>query len=203
MVTKKPTIKETVGALYYAFNTPTEQGDFSPATYEETIKSDVVKQIGTTENSESTTVRASGTDYATFNKGSNVDHSVEVIAINAKDLARMRGDTITESGLVSSGRATQRPYFAFGKVVLKVGEGFQYAWYPKCQLVENTDETKTSEENFAEQNETLTIRAFAFNDNGDIRNYIDSDIDGFPKNITETKFFTKVIISSADLVTEA
>ena len=36
MKTKKPMVKETVGALYYAFNTPNEKGEFDVTTYEET-----------------------------------------------------------------------------------------------------------------------------------------------------------------------
>lgn len=68
MKNKKPMIKETVGSLYVAFNTPTASGEFNPSTYEETIKSDVVKNIGTTENAENTTVRASGMDMASSSR---------------------------------------------------------------------------------------------------------------------------------------
>ena len=61
MVTKKPKMKQTVGAQYYAFNTPDESGNFS-STYEDTIKTETVKSIGTTENGDNTTVKASGKD---------------------------------------------------------------------------------------------------------------------------------------------
>ena len=200
MKNKKPIIKETVVSLYKAFNTPTESGDFSE-TYEETIKSDVVKNIGTTENAENTTVRASGTDYETVNQTSSIDMAVEVVAFDPATLARMRGDdTSDEGGLMLSGAPARRPFFAFGKVVKKVGGGVQYAWYPKCQLVENTDDIATSEDSFAEQNDTITIRAYAFNDADQKRTYVDSETENYPAGLTEEKFFTKPILKAADLV---
>lgn len=199
MKTKRPMIKETVGSQYYAFNTPTESGEFNSSTYEQTIKTDTVKSIGTTENSESATVKASGKDYTTVSQSSNVELAVEVIAFDPDDLARMRGDIADESGLISSGRNSERPYFAYGKVVKKVGGGVRYDWYPKCQLVENTDDIATKEENFSEQNDTVTIRAYAFNEAGDIKNYVDSEASNFPKDLTEEKFFTKPIITKEDL----
>lgn len=199
MKTKRPMIKETVGSQYYAFNTPTESGEFNSSAYEQTIKTDTVKSIGTTENSESATVKASGKDYTTVSQSSNVELAVEVIAFDPDDLARMRGDIADESGLISSGRNSERPYFAYGKVVKKVGGGVRYDWYPKCQLVENTDDIATKEENFSEQNDTVTIRAYAFNEAGDIKNYVDSEASNFPENLTEEKFFTKPIITKDDL----
>lgn len=196
---KKPMLKETVGALYYAFNTPTETGDFNPSAYDATNKSEVVKKIGTTENSESTVVKASGKDYMTASQTSSVEQAVEVVAFDPEDLAKMRGDNISTSGLVFSGKSTQRPFFAFGKVVKKVGGGFQFVWYPKCQLVENTDDIETSEDTFKEQNDTITIRAYGFDadDNKSVR--VDSEMASFPEGLTEEKFFAKPILSDADL----
>ena len=191
--TKKPMLKETVGAQYYAFNTPDEQGNVNFETYEATIKTEVVKSIGTTENGESSTVRASGKDYASFNSQTSVDLAVEVVAFPPDDLARMRGDKSEESGLNMSGGTNERPYFAYGKVVKKVGGGVRYDWYPKCQLLENTDDIETSEESFSEQNDTVTIRCYAFNDAGNTKVYVDSEMKNFPKGLTEEKFFEKPI----------
>ena len=111
----------------------------------------------------------------------------------------MRGEDVDDGGLISSGSSTQRPFFAYGKVVKKVGESYRYEWYPKCQLVENTDDISTQEESFSEQNDTVTIRCYAFDDLGHVRNYVDSDASNFPKGLTEDKFFTKPIITKADL----
>jgi phi13 family phage major tail protein len=200
MKIKKPMIKETVGSLYTAFNTPTKTGEFDPTTYEETSKSDVVKNIGTTENSEATTVRASGSDYEVVNQTSSIDMAVEVIAFDPSELARMRGDDTSDTGgLILSGAPARRPFFAFGKVVKKVGGGVQYAWYPKCQLVENTDDIATSEDTFSEQNDTITIRAFAFNKDNQKKVYVDSETANFPTGLTEEQFFTKPILTKEDL----
>ena len=199
MTTKRPMIKESVGAQYYAFNTPGENGEFDPESYETTIKTETVKTISTTENAESTTVKASGKDYETVNQASNVELAVEVVAFDPDDLAKMRGDNIDTSGLISSGRNAKRPFFAYGKVVKKVGGGFSYDWYPKCQLVENTDDITTKEDTFSEQNDTVTIRCYAFNDVGDIKNYVDSESANFPEGLTEEAFFTAPIITAADL----
>ena len=198
MVTKKPKIKETVGAQYYAFNTPTESGEFS-STYEETIKTETVKSIGTTENGESTPVKASGKDYITVNSTENVELEVEVVAFDPTDLAKMRGETVDSSGLISFGHSANRPYFAYGKVVKKNGGGIRFDWYPKCQLVENTDDINTREDTFSEQNDTVTIRAYAFNDAGDIKNYVDNEMSNYPEDLTEEKFFAKPILTAADL----
>ncbi len=201
ITSKRPMIKESVGALYYAFNTPTEQGEFNPSVYEETIKSEIVKNIGTTENSEATTVRASGADYLTANQISSIDMAVEVVAFDPSDLAKMRGDDASDTGgLILSGSPSTRPFFAFGKVVKKVNGGVQYAWYPKCQLVENTDDISTSEDTFSEQNDTITIRAFSFDKNDQKKAYVDSETANFPKGLTEEKFFTKPILTKEDLV---
>lgn len=199
MKTKRPMMKETVGAQYYAFNTPDEDGNVDYTTYEDTIKTEVVKQIGTTENGETTTVRASGKDYASFNQVSSTDLEVEVVAFPQEDLARMRGENIATNGLVSSGGTKERPYFAYGKVVKLVGGGVRFDWYPKCQVIENTDDIATSEDSFSEQNDTVTIRAYAFNEKGENKNYVDSSITGFPEDLTEEKFFSKPIVTSADL----
>ena len=43
---KKPMLKETVGAQYYAFNKPDENGDMNYSDYEDVIKTETVKKIG-------------------------------------------------------------------------------------------------------------------------------------------------------------
>ena len=108
-------------------------------------------------------------------------------------------DTSDNGGLILSGAPARRPFFAFGKVVKKVGGGVQYAWYPKCQLVENTDDIATSEESFSEQNDTITIRAYAFNDSHQKKTYVDSETENYPEGLTEEKFFTTPILTAEDL----
>lgn len=198
ITTKRPKIKETVGALYLAFNVMKENGDFDPENYETTTKSETVKTINTTDNTSSTVVRASGKDYETANQTANVTNEVEVVAIDPEDLAKMRGDDVRENGLIASGAPRSRPYFGFGKVVKKRGAE-EYVWYPKCKLTENTDEVATSEEEFSEQNDTITITAYAFNDAGDISMRVNSEMTNFPEGLTEDKFFEKPILTDDDL----
>ena len=199
ITTKRPKIKETVGALYYAFNVMKATGEFDPENYEETVKSDVVKTINTTDNTGSTVVRASGADYMTAYQTSSADNEVEVVAIDPEDLYKMKGEDIHENGLVLGGAPKARPYFAFGKLVKKVGGAVEYVWYPKCQLVENTDEAATSEEEFSEQNDTITIKAYAFDDEGHISVRVNSEMSNFPEGLTEEKFFEKLILNDTDL----
>lgn len=202
ITTKKPKIKETVGALYYAFNSMTEAGEYDPENYETTVKSEVVKTITTTDNATTTTVRASGKDYETVNQSASVQNEVEVIALDPEDLAKMRGDDIHVNGLIMSGAPKKRPFFAFGKVVKKVGGAVEYVWYPKCQLTENTDEATTSEEEFSEQTDTVTITAYAFDEEGNTSVRVNSEMTSFPKGLTEEKFFEKPILNDEGL-TEA
>lgn len=201
MQNKKPMVKETVGAQYYAFNQPTESGEFQPdsSKYDEVVKTETVKNIGVTENMESTPIKASGKDYVTVNQTSSVDLAVESAAVVPDDLAKMRSEVVDEGGLITSGSSSQRPYFAYGKVVKKIGGGFRYEWYPKCQLVENTDDIATKEESFSEQNDTQTIRAYPFDNNETIKVYVDSEASNFPEGLTEEKFFAKPILTKQDL----
>ena len=79
------------------------------------------------------------------------------------------------------------------------GERRRYEWYPKCKLSENTDEAKTSENSYSEQTDTITIKAYAFNDAGDIKVMVDSAANNFPEGLTEEMFFAKPILCREDL----
>ena len=196
ITTKTPVIKQSVGAQYACFATAT-----SPALVYETAveKTETVKSIKTTENSESVAVRASGKDYKTVSKVSSVEIAVEVVAFVAETLAKMRGETVDVGGLVLSGAQADRPYFAYGKVVQLDGGKVRYEWFPKCQLVSNTDDISTSESSFSEQNDTLTIKAYAFDTAGNVKVYVQSDMTTFPAGLTEAEFFAAPILNAAGL----
>lgn len=198
---KKPPIKETVGALYYCFNTEDESGEWTNTFDEAVTKSNVVKNVSVTENGDSTNVYASGETYDTISDVSSIDNEVEVVAFNASDLYKMRGDTVSENGLVLSGAPSDRPFFAYGKVVKLRGGNFRYEWYPKCKLTENTDDVATKEESFSEQTDKVTIRAYPFDESGNIKVMVDSTATKIPATLTEEKFFAKPILTSADLTT--
>ena len=116
---KRPSIKESVGGLRYCFATTNEVDPqiFSGKYEEEVAVSNVVKSIKRTENGDTTPVYASGRDYDTVSDTSSVDSEVEVVAFDPTDLAKMRGDEITESGLILKGGSSERPFFAFGQTV--------------------------------------------------------------------------------------
>lgn len=201
ITSKKPPIKETVGAQYICFATAKEEWD---GTFEaEVEKTETVKSVKVTENGESTSVYASGKVYDTDETINGVDIEVENIAFVTETLAKMRGDVVDEGGLILSGGKGIRPYFAYGKVVIMRGGKVRYEWYPKCKLAENSDNANTSEEKFSEQTDTVTIKAYPFNDAGNVKAMVDSTMTSFPAGLTEDKFFAKPILTKEELKTAA
>ena len=93
ITTKKPPIKETVGAQYICFD-QSEDGEYSGEYSEEVECTEVVKSVTVTENAENTDVYSSGIVYDTDSSVSSTDIEVEVIAFPAETLAKMRGDTV-------------------------------------------------------------------------------------------------------------
>lgn len=192
----KPPIKETVGAMYLCFATLND-GEFN-GTYESDVeKSEVVKSVSVSENIDQADIYASGKKYDNANKVTYMDISTDVIAFSETTRARMRGDVVdSTTGLTLSGSG-DRPFFAYGKVVKYKGDKYRYEWFPKCKLVENSDEAATSEESFSEQTDSLTIRAYPFNDAGNIKSML--TYDKMPEGMTEAKFFTKPVLTVSDL----
>lgn len=196
--TKKPAIKETVGAQYVCFNKMDENNDFT-TTFEDGVeKTEVVKSVKITENAETSNTYASGKVYDSDTATSTIDIETEVIAFPDDTLAKMRGDNVNEGGLILSGGNRVRPFFAYGKVVKLKGGKVRYDWYPKCKLSENSDDTSTKEDKASEQTDTIKITAYPFNSDGDIVAKVSSDVN-FPENLTEDKFFGQVIMTQADL----
>ncbi len=56
-------------------------------------------------------------------------------------------------------------------------------------------------EKFSEQTDTITIKAYPFNENKDIKAMVDSTMASFPTGLTEEKFFAKPILTKEDLKT--
>ena len=196
--TKKPAIKETVGAQYVCFNKMDENNDFT-TTFEDGVeKTEVVKSVKITENAETSNTYASGKVYDSDTATSTIDIETEVIAFPDDTLAKMRGDNVNEGGLILSGGNRVRPFFAYGKVVKLKGGKVRYDWYPKCKLSEYSDDTSTKEDKASEQTDTIKITAYPFNSDGDIVAKVSSDVN-FPENLTEDKFFGQVIMTQADL----
>ena len=137
IVTRKPPMKETVGAQYVCFNTGTADGSWEADYESEVEKTEVVKSVKVTENSEVADAYASGKVYDTDSTISKTDIEVQVIAFPAETLARMRGEVVDEGGLHLAGGRGTRPYFAYGKVVELRNGKKRFEWFPKCKLAEN------------------------------------------------------------------
>ena len=64
---------------------------------------------------------------------------------------------------------------------------------------QNSDEIATREESPSEQNDTITISAYSFDEEGNKKSYVDSTAANFPEGITEDKFFAKPILTKESL----
>lgn len=196
ITTKKPSYKQTVGAQYVCFDKMDENKDWAGDFEADVIRTDTVKNIDVNDNSSSTTIYASGNPYGQEDDIASKDITVEVIAFSDQTLAKMKGDTVTESGAIISNRNGIKPYFAYGKVV-KLSHGKRrYEWFGKCQLVSNTDKTSTSTESFSEQTDTITIRAYPLND-GTYGVSTSADVE-LPATVTEDTFFASPLITEDD-----
>ena len=91
--TKKPAMKQTVGAQYMCFADATEGKEYD-GTYEADVeKTEVVKSVKVTENSETSDVYASGKIYDSDSPMSSIDIEVSVIAFPDDTISKMRGET--------------------------------------------------------------------------------------------------------------
>lgn len=195
---KRPPVKESVGAQYVCFTSGEDMSDFN-GQYEDIVeKTETVKKVSVSENGDSTPVRASGKTYTTATSTSSTEISVEVVAFPVETVSRMRGDKVMETGLILSGGNRVRPHFAYGKTVHMKGGLRRFDWYPNCQLNANTDDAETSDTSFKEQNDTLTISAMPFNEDGDIVVSIKEDYKS-PEGLTEEIFFNSPILNEDDL----
>nr|DAV22602.1 MAG TPA: major tail protein [Caudoviricetes sp.] len=195
--TKRPPMKETVGAQYICFAKETEEGEFD-GTYETDVeKTEVVKTVKATVNADTGDSYASGKVYDSDTPTKSIDIETEVIAFPEDTLAKMKGDSVDAGGLILSGSNSQRPFFAYGKVVKLRHGGYRYEWYPKCKLTENSDDISTSEDKTSEQTDTIKIKAYPFDDAGNIVAKITES--SAPEGITEDKFFAKPILTKEDL----
>lgn len=197
ITTKKPPVKETVGAQYICFNVMTEDNDWTEEYEKDVIKLETVKSVKVAEASETKDVYASGKVYDSDTNTSSAGIEVEQIAFPEDLLAQMRGDIVDKGGFILSGGDGIRPYFAYGKVVKLKGSKYRFDWYPKCKLTENSDETVTSEGSPADQTDTTKITAYPFNDHNDIKSMV--TYDNMPAGLTEDKWFTQPILTVADL----
>ncbi len=194
--TRKPPMKQTVGAQYVCFDS-NEDEEFT-GEYEESVeKTEVVKTVKMTENAETSDTHASGKVYDSDTPTKSIDIEVEVVAFPEDTVARMKGDTVDAGGLILSGGNSKRPFFAYGKVVKLRKGGYRFEWYPKCKLIEKSDDISTSEEKASDQTDTIKIKAYPFDEAGNIVARVESG--SAPEGLTEDKFFAKPILTKEGL----
>ena len=158
---KRPSTKYTVGAQYICFN---EDPDWDAAEYEsDVLKLPTVVDIDIADNSDSYESYASGAVYESDTIVTYKEISVTQLAFDEATIAKMKGDTI-DGGIIMSGGIKTRPFFAYGVPIIKKDRTMDMRWYPKCKLVDNSDATATSTDSHSDQTDSLTIRAYGFDE---------------------------------------
>ena len=191
-------LRETIGLQYVCFGVEDEHGEWTDEYESDVTCIDGVKTSEVTDNSETTDVYASGKLHDTVRGKGSYDIGLTTLGFDAETLAKMRGDTVdTTTGLIQKGSGN-RPFFAYGRVVKYVGGGTRWDWYPKCKLSENSDNGDSVEDSYSEQTDTLTIRAYEYDEAKNIAVSIDSNVK-VPTGLTEAGFFAQPILKPSDI----
>ena len=190
---KKPSTKYTVGAQYICFN---EDPDWNADGFEEDVlKLPTVVDINVADNSDSYESYASGAVYESGTIVTYKEISVTQLAFDEGTIAKMKGDTV-DSGIIMSGGIKERPFFAYGVPIIKKDKTKDMRWYPKCKLVDNSDAAATSTDSHSDQTDTLTIRAYGFDEtqNQEVKVLTAETANA---SITENAFFAAPILTVA------
>lgn len=163
---KTPAVKLTVGSQYICMNTMDSSDNWTETFSSDVTELPTVVSVEVTDNADSYQTYASGAVYDADTPIVTQDISEENVAFPTILLASMRGETVDADGVTMGGGFGTRPYFAYGMAINRKDGSWEYRWYPKCKLVENTDATETSEDSHKDQNESVTIRSYGFNDAG-------------------------------------
>ena len=163
---KKPPVKLTVGSQYICMNSMTADGDWTENFEDDVLELPTVVNVEVTDNADSYETYASGAVYDTDTTVPTQEIAEENVAFPAITLANLRGETVDEAGITMGGGIGRRPFFAYGMAIKRKDGSWEFRWYPKCKLIENSDSTETSEDSHKDQNESVTIRAYGINDNG-------------------------------------
>ena len=190
---KKPATKYTVGAQYICFNT---DPDWDAAEFDSAVtKFPTVVDIDVKDNSNSYESYASGLVYESDTIVSYKEISVTQLAFDEETIAKMKGDAV-DSGIIMSGGIKTRPFFAYGVPIIKKDKTMDLRWYPKCKLADNSDKTATSTDTHSDQTDTLTIRAYGFDEdqNQEVKVLTAETANA---GITEAAFFAAPVLTVA------
>ena len=194
---RKPPVKQTVGAQYICFNKMNTEGEWTEEFEESVTAYPTVVDEEVSDSADTYEDYASGDVYDSDTDVQYKEIAVTQIAFDDQMIARMRGDIVKDGVIVSGGRR-DRPFFAYGIPIKKKGATVTMRWYGKCKLAENSDRTATSEESHSSQTDTITIRAYPYNDAKDIDVSVDTGAEKYAE-LTEDKFFAKPLLSAADV----
>ena len=190
---KKPATKYTVGAQYICFNT---DPDWDAAEFDSAVtKFPTVVDIDVKDNSNSYESYASGLVYESDTIVTYKEISVTQLAFDEETIAKMKGDAV-DSGIIMSGGIKTRPFFAYGVPIIKKDKTMDLRWYPKCKLADNSDKTATSTDTHSDQTDTLTIRAYGFDEdqNQEVKVLTAETANA---GITEAAFFAAPVLTVA------
>lgn len=196
-ITKKtPPVKLTVGSQYICMNNMDTDGNWTEDFATDVTELPTVVSVEVTDNADAYESYASGAVYDADTPITTQEISEENIAFPTILLANMRGEDIDEAGVTMGGGFGSRPYFAYGMAINRKDGSWEYRWYPKCKLIENTDTNETSEASHKDQNESVTIRAYGFNDKGNTYVRAITSEAGMSK-MTAAAFFAAPLLSIA------
>ena len=189
-----PSTKYTVGSQYICFDSMDEQNEWTQTFESDVVELPTVIDVDIKDNTDAYDRYASGALYEADSPVTSQEITETNIAFPPMLLAKMRGEEVDEAGIVLGGGHGARPYFAYGCAIVNKDGSRELRWYPKCKLRENSDKTETSEENHKEQNDTVTIKAYGFNDNGNTYIKAITSEDGMA-GMDEDKFFAAPVLT--------
>lgn len=123
------------------------------------IEVNTIKKVGTTKNSTTTKIYASGMTFDTISTSNGAEIALDVIALPTELESTLLGNEKIKDAFIMENTSSDGIDFGFGYVVQKKSGAEIYRWHPRCKLLPSNDEASTKEENFNEPKVTYTITA--------------------------------------------
>lgn len=199
IVNKKPARRVGVGAQYLCFGDP----EINIPYETEIIKNETVTSIEVADGGGGENVWASNKIYDVDKSGDTTTLTVENLAFDPKDLARIKGERV-DGAFTFSSNLDEGEHFAYGIVYPKKTGFVRFVWYPRCIVTEVTDSAQTMDDSGPNsQNPTLTIQTLPFNDNGEYRVIYDTEmLNAGETAMAEEDFFAQVLTEVPAVVPE-
>lgn len=190
-----PAVRHTVGSQYICMNTMSADNEWTETFAADVTELPTVVDVEISDESDAYEVYASGAMYDSDAPVTSQEISETNVAFPAVLLSTLRGEEV-DGGVVLGGGFGIRPYFAYGCVIVNKDGTKEYRWYPKCKLTENSDRAETSEASHKDQNGTVTIRAYGYDDDG--HTYVKAlTSETAMANLTAAQFFAAPLLTIA------